>query len=940
MFPQENSTVVITADCNRGNRAFATYAATNDVYVHVGVITNLSAGPSGWRYVKFTWGTSDPAAQAVSLGGGKYQFTINNVRSFFGVPATETIKKISILLRNGAGTLVQRNSDGSDMFISVYGTALAGQFTLPFLEPRYNPAPEALNKQIGEQVKITWVTNSAATLKLSVNGTLVRTINSGTTLADSFLITAAGNQLIAVQAVAGAVVVDDQLSFFVPPPVVTAEQPPGTRDGINYESGDTSVVLVLFAPNKTRVSIISDLNNWTETVKDQMYQTPDRKRFWFRLKGLTPQQEYGFQYVVDGSIKITDPYAEKIQDPDNDPYISDLTYPDRKPYPFGKTTGIIGLLQTGQTPYAWKNPVFTRPDKRNLVIYELLMRDFTSNHNWKTVIDTLGYLQRLGINAIELMPVQEFEGNESWGYNPSFYFAPDKYYGTASRLREFIDSCHARGIAVILDAVLNHSFGQSPLVQLYFDGAANRPAAENPWFNPAAKHAFNVGYDMNHESAAAQYVFSRVVEHWLTQYKVDGFRFDLSKGFTQVQTCDANGNNCNVNAWGNYDASRIAIWKKYYDTLQLKSQGCYVILEHFADNSEEKELSGYGMMLWGNMNYAYNEGTMGYVNNSNLDGALYSTRGWSQPHLVSYMESHDEERLMYKNLAYGASSGSYNVRELSVALRRNELAASFLFLLPGPKLIWQFGELGYDYSINYCRNGTINSTCRLDAKPIRWDYQEEPGRKRLYEVYRGLLQLRAHPSFQQNFIAGTVQRSLSGGLKWVQLSTDSAHLVVVGNFDINPASGPVSFPFTGSWTDYFTGTKLEVSATTQTVSLQPGEYHIYLDRNVTYPLNTVTPVRELSYANGLLKCKVFPNPAVATSTLEVEVPASGKISLQLFSAQGREVGALQLFKTKGKYTLPLAALMAPSEPAGVYFLQMKFGQAIVGQKLIWQHSSQ
>ena len=162
------------------------------------------------------------------------------------------------------------------------------------------------------------------------------TINSGTTLTDSFLITAAGNQLITLQAVSGGIVVDDQLSFFVPPPVVTAEQPSGTRDGINYESGDTSAVLVLYAPNKNRVSIISDLNNWTENVKDQMYQTPDRKRFWFRMKGLSPQQQYGFQYIVDGTLRITDPYVEKIQDPENDPYISELTYPDRKPYPLDR----------------------------------------------------------------------------------------------------------------------------------------------------------------------------------------------------------------------------------------------------------------------------------------------------------------------------------------------------------------------------------------------------------------------------------------------------------------------------------------------------------------------------------------------------------------------------------------------------------------------------
>ena len=86
----------------------------------------------------------------------------------------------------------------------------------------------------------------------------------------------------------------------------------------------------------------------------------------------------------------------------------------------------------------------------------------------------------------------------------------------------------------------------------------------------------------------------------------------LSKGFTQTQTCDNNGNNCNVNAWGAYDASRIAIWKRYYDTLQLKSPGCYAILEHFADNTEETELSNYGMLLWGNMSYNYQQASMGY----------------------------------------------------------------------------------------------------------------------------------------------------------------------------------------------------------------------------------------------------------------------------------------------------------------------------------------
>ncbi|MCB0681020.1 MAG: hypothetical protein KDC32_08815, partial [Saprospiraceae bacterium] len=177
-------------------------------------------------------------------------------------------------------------------------------------------------------------------------------------------------------------------------------------------------------------------------------------------------------------------------------------------------------------------------------------------HDYTTLIDTLDYLQNLGINAIELMPVQEFEGNISWGYNPSFHMALDKYYGPVNEFKRFIDSCHARGMAVILDVVYNHAFGQCPLVQLYFDG---KPTPESPYFNVDATHPFNVGYDFNHESEATRRYIDQVMTYWLEEFRVDGFRFDLSKGFTQVNNPD------DVGAWGQYDASRIAILKHYAD---------------------------------------------------------------------------------------------------------------------------------------------------------------------------------------------------------------------------------------------------------------------------------------------------------------------------------------------------------------------------------------
>ena len=166
------------------------------------------------------------------------------------------------------------------------------------------------------------------------------------------------------------------------------------------------------------------------------------------------------------------------------------------------------------------------------------------------------------------------------------------------------------------------------MVQMYFDNAYNIPASNNPWFNQFAKHAFNVGYDFNHESAATQEFTHRVINFWLTKYKIDGFRWDLAKGFTQRQTCDAMGGNCDVAAWGHYDTGRINIWNKYYGYMQSASANSYCILEMFADNDEETVESNNGMMLWGNENYNYNQATMGYKDGWDFSYGIYTNHGF------------------------------------------------------------------------------------------------------------------------------------------------------------------------------------------------------------------------------------------------------------------------------------------------------------------------
>jgi len=592
--------------------------------------------------------------------------------------------------------------------------------------------------------------------------------------------------------------------------------PAGAKDGVTFINSGKSVIFNLYAPGKKSVSVIGDFNGWdVNDTKAVMNNTPDGKRWWVQIDNIDPAAEYGYQFYIDKSLKVADPYTEKVLDPDNDSYISSDTYPNLKKYPTGKTTGNVSVFQVNQPAYSWKNTSFTRPDKKNLVIYELLLRDFIDAHNYQTLTDTLKYLSNLGVNAIELMPFNEFEGNLSWGYNPSFYFAPDKYYGTKNALKAFIDECHSRGIAVIQDMVLNHSFGQSPMVQMYFNTTAGKPAANNPWYNVDPTHPYNVGYQFNHESADTKYFVKNVLKFWMTEYKIDGFRFDLSKGFTQVNygTSDAA-----VNAWSQYDASRVAIWKDYNNYIKsIDNNNFYVILEHFAANQEEKELAGEGMMLWNNLNYNANEATMGWLTNSNFQGLFYDQHTFTQPYnLVGYFESHDEERLQFKNESYGNAVGSYNVKDKNTGLAREEMAAAFLFSVPGPKMLWQFGELGYDVSIN--QGG------RTSNKPIYWNYNTDPNRRHLYSIYSKMIKMKEKNAV---FASTNYTYSLGGAIKTIQLKDASANVEVVGNFDVVQVTGSISFPATGNWYDNITKTSISVTSLPYSMTLQPGEYHVY-----------------------------------------------------------------------------------------------------------------
>jgi 1,4-alpha-glucan branching enzyme len=809
-FPAQTDSVIITYNAAEGNLALLGY--TGDVYAHTGVITSESSDGSDWKHAP-GWGDNSPKYKLERIAADLYRLRIvPTIDDYYGTLPGEKVSELAFVFRSADNSKVGRTASGGDIFYPVYVKGLNVEII--------KPDQPMLIVELGDSIFFEAQAQQSDSLILIHDNEIIKKTTEPS-IADTLIVDREGKRWIKVIAKNDTGEVADSLYYLTRKEVPVVALPDGVEDGINYLN-DTTAVLVLYAPGKAFVHVIGSFNDWEISDKYYMNITPDGERFWITLDSLEAGKEYIFQYLVEGNLTISDPYSEKVCDP-QDQYISENTYPGLLPYPEGKTTGIATYLQTAQASYEWSDTDFTPPPVDELIVYELLIRDFIDRHDYRTLTDTIQYFKDLGINAIELMPVNEFEGNSSWGYNPSHYFALDKYYGPKRDLQRFIDTCHSNGIAVILDIVLNHSFGQSPLVRLYWDSQNNRPAADNPWFNQVPKHEFNVGYDINHESEATKYLVSRVLKYWLEEYRVDGYRFDLSKGLTQKNTLGDAG------AMARYDASRVAILEAYADTIWRVNQETYVILEHFADNDEEQVLTDYGMMVWGNSQYNYGRAGMGwsYDGKSDFSWGCYKTRGFSKPHLVTYMESHDEQRQMFDIVTWGNyENPNYNVRNnLEIALIRGELCAAFFFTIPGPKMIWQFGEQGYDYDINYNND-------RLGPKPIRWDYLEDPNRQRLFQVYAALADLKQS---QPVFNTPDFTIDVADTLKTIHLRHETMDVTILGNFDTYPWSIDPSFTRTGTWYDLLSGDSLVVSDLHMPIELDKSEYRIYTSVKLETP---------------------------------------------------------------------------------------------------------
>lgn len=589
-------------------------------------------------------------------------------------------------------------------------------------------------------------------------------------------------------------VMDSRYKGFEPEAPESASLPAGMKYGINVVDNSTVTFVLHDCDTKGEhhdyAYIIGDFNGWTlsNSVQSRMYRDDASECWWITISGLDPSIEYRYQYQVGDfggrPIRMADAFCEKVLDPDNDKYISSSTYDGNMSYP-EKGAGLVSVVKTSRENYSWEVPDFKAAD--DLVIYEMHFRDFSYTKDIKGALEKLDYLENLGINAVELLPVQEFDGNSSWGYNPCFYFALDKAYGTPAMYKKFIDECHKRGIAVIFDVVYNHNTGASPLAKIYWNEAKNATAENNPYFNVEAPHPYSAFHDLNHANEFVKEIVKRSTAYLIDEYHIDGFRFDLTKGFTQRK--------CTESTASNYDAARISVLKEYNAAIKAVKKDAIVILEHFCDLPEESELAREGMKLWRNGNEAYCQTAMGWPEKSSFTYMYSATSSMPFNSLVSFMESHDEERTCYKQIAYGNGPIKTN---LEMRMERAALNAAFCLMIPGPKMIWQFGELGYDVSIDY--NG------RTGEKPLHWEYYDVPERKSVYDIYSLLLKFRKdNPEFFREDASFSWKVNVSDWStgRYITCKAGSKTLVLIGNFDDSDHLFNLTMPSGGRWTNYF-----------------------------------------------------------------------------------------------------------------------------------------
>ncbi|KPQ36448.1 MAG: 1,4-alpha-glucan branching enzyme [Phormidesmis priestleyi Ana] len=401
--------------------------------------------------------------------------------------------------------------------------------------------------------------------------------------------------------------------------------------------------------------------------------------------------------------------------------------------------------------YVWQHDDAERPASNKLVIYEMLVQDFapaedSQKGTFQSIIDKLDYLQSLGVNALELMPIQSCPMEIGWGYNLRHYFALRSSYGKPTDLKQLIDQCHERNISVLLDIVLNHSEAESPLTKIDYDYWYRREAKDpdNSW---GPEFDYN-HYDDNYNRYPARDFMRDMVNFWITEYHFDGLRFDAVK---QLDHPDFLG------------------WIVDEAGLAAQPKSLFTAAEHIPEKPELSGLEGPVDSSW-RVSFHYNFLDLLLKPDPHLDLVKQlidpTQQGFqSTPNIINYLTSHDQNRLM-------ANLADADIFD-EAAFKRSKLGAALVMTAMGIPMIWMGEEFGaYKHKT-------------LDPAPLDWRLLDNGTNSGLLKYYQGLIALRkenaALCSDNISVFHENPQDNVIGYLRWHEMGTQVAVIVNCSN---------------------------------------------------------------------------------------------------------------------------------------------------------------
>ncbi len=565
------------------------------------------------------------------------------------------------------------------------------------------------------------------------------------------------------------------LDFYLQYEIEQIAAPPGIKDGINIQGNN--VIFSLYAPDKDYVSI---KGSWNEEFPNGEIMKLSGDTLWWYETNLS-NGIYTYQYNLEGIKNIADPWSYDVEW--KDPF----TGLESGNFQHAKT-----IFEIGQSEYAWGDMLYDRPEVKDLIIYELHVGDFLGVENevgtYQTVIDSInaGYFNDLGINAIELMPVNEFEGDYSWGYNTSFAMAPETAYGTPSDLKALIDIAHQHNIAILIDVVYNHLWGSSPLFQLY------HPIDNYDW----DAHDFEVcpyfdnypsqwGYKLQHwhNLNGRAYRGWKYVEdallHWVNEYHVDGFRFDYVEGIGWDG--DYNGSSYYANVLDNIDPSLILI---------AETDNAYQINNTDFDSGWDYS---YHHNLFDNILDIYFD-----INNITNHISAYSQGYGFVTGPINYIESHDESRLIYQSVEFEGHS-------IEDAYKRSKVGATILLTSHGVPMIYQGQEFAQSAPTRDLGGYPI-------PQPLQWSNLNTDLALDLNQHYKKIFLLRNQYDILKEPPLEVKYANNQNKILVYWRADDNQKVVVAINLDTNPHMIDLEFPNNGSWDDYINDYQINIDS--------------------------------------------------------------------------------------------------------------------------------